>query len=256
MHWYDGITGEPRYTTSFADGRPGKTPDLRDARKYLWTPGVTSVLGILDKPGLNNWKIDQAILAALTCPIESGTPSDTAMTLIKRDAEEQSKVAMQRGTDIHDAIEKALVEYGPVPIAYLSHALGAVDCVYDKTETREHWKVEAWLPGGLGYGGRCDLHNAEYLIDFKTKEFNAVDVSAGKVKGWPEQEVQLVAYDHGFGGPRRKLVNVFVSSTVPGLVHWYEWPTKGYDLALQKWTATLACWWAWKNYYPLKGEQS
>jgi hypothetical protein len=251
MHWYDGQTGEPRYETTYADGRPGKTPDLRDARKFNWVPGVTSVLGILDKPGLNNWKIDQAILAALTCPqVKHDLPHDELMQIVKRDAEAQSKEAMQRGTDIHDAIEKHLsgVE-SAVPAQYEPHV----------TEVRaalnwhglRGWQIEQWLPGGLGYGGRCDLHNDEYLIDFKTKEFGPDD----KVQGWPEQEVQLVAYDLGFGGPRRRLVNVFVSSTVPGLVRWFEWPEKGYDAAVKKWQATLACWWAWKNYYPL-GEQS
>jgi hypothetical protein len=251
VHWYDGQTGEPRYETTYADGRPGKTPDLRDARKYGWAPGVTSVLGILDKPGLNNWKIDQAILAALTCPLASVPPSE-ALNVIKRDAEEQSKKAMQRGTDIHDAIEKFFLYEGArscIPNQYYEHAKATDKCVFENTDSIT-WNVEAWLPGGLGYGGRCDLHNDEYLIDFKTKEFGPDD----KVQGWPEQEVQLVAYDFGFGGPRRRLVNVFVSSTVPGLVHWYEWPEKGYDAAVKKWQATLACWWAWKNYYPL-GEQ-
>jgi len=256
MHWYDGQNGEPRYETTYADGRPGKTPDLRDARKYGWTPGVTSVLGILDKPGLNNWKLDQAILAALTCPVNTADmPQAELLAVVKRDAEEQSKVAMQRGTDIHDAIEKHLSGvYSAVPEQYLQH-VEAVEKLLPWTDQR--WRVEAWLPGGLGYGGRCDLHSDDFLIDFKTKEFTHADVKAGKVKGWPEQEVQLVAYDNGFGGPRRRLVNVFVSSTVPGLVHWHEWPEKGYDLALRKWQATLECWWAWKNYYPiLKGEQA
>ena len=250
MHWYDNITGEPRYEIPYADGRPGKTPTLTDARKLNLVPSVTSVLGILDKPGLNTWKVDQAVLAALTNPvIHDGMPQDEMLAIIRRDAEAYSKMAMQRGSDIHDTIEKCFAGT-PYANEYVPHASAAIDLIY-MTAGAQYWQVEAHLPGGLGYGGRCDLYNDEYLVDFKTKEFNEHDIDAGKVKGWPEQEVQLVAYDLGFGGGPRRLVNVFVSTTVPGLVHWFEWPAKNYDNAVEKWWATLNCWYAWRNYKPL-----
>jgi hypothetical protein len=35
-------------------------------------PSVTSVLGIMDKPQLTSWKIEQAIMASLTLPKEEG----------------------------------------------------------------------------------------------------------------------------------------------------------------------------------------
>lgn len=249
QHWYCNKTGEPRYEIAYADGRPGKTPTLADAKKHDFVPSVTSVLGILDKPGLNNWKVDQAILAALTNPvIHDQMPHDQMMATIKRDAEEQSKQAMQRGTDIHAAIEEFLLG-SPIKGPYWDHVSGVLSCL-ETHAGNPSWNVEHWLPGGLGYGGKCDLHNDDFLIDFKTKEFTSADVKAGKVKGWPEQEVQLVAYDHGFGGKRRRLANVFVSVTEPGLAVWYEWPAKGYDAALQKWQATLECWYAWKGYRP------
>ena len=252
MHWYRINDGSPCYEIPYADGRPGKTPTLADARKLKLTPSVTSVLGILDKPGLNTWKVDQAILAALTNPvIHDQMPQAEMLSVIRKDAEEQSKQAMQRGTDIHDAIEKTWAGLGT--FQYQEHAEATVSLVQSHQPAGEtQWNVEAHLPGGLPYGGRCDLHSDEFLIDFKTKEFTAEDVKAGKVKRWPEQEVQLVAYDLGFGGPRRRLVNVFVSASVPGLVHWFEWPATGYDAAVRKWNATLNCWMAWKGYYPLE----
>ena len=251
MHFYDGVTGEPRYEVPYADGRPGtRSPTIADCRKHGWVPGVTSVLGILDKPGLNNWKVEQAILAALTCPAEKtrGLFNEELVNVVKRDAEEQSKVAMQRGTDIHDAIEKLWIDDSTGRFSpYREHAEATLSLVASQYPAGEvEWNVEAHLPGGLGYGGRCDLYNDEFVIDFKTKEFGPDD----KIQGWPEQEVQLVAYDLGFGGPRRRLVNVFVSASVPGLVRWFEWPEKGYDAAVKKWFATLACWQAWKGYYP------
>jgi len=249
MHWYCNKTGEPRYEVPYASGKGMKTPTLTDARKLDLVPSVTSVLGILDKPGLNNWKVDQAILAALTNPIiHDQMPHDEMMSVIKRDAAEQSKAAMQRGTDIHNAIERSM--NGELLLAAEEvYATAAWECVM-RNANRRDWNVEHWIPGGLGYGGKCDAHNDAFLVDFKTKEFDQSDIDSGKVKGWPEQEVQLVAYDYGFGGSRRKLVNVFVSVTEPGLCHWYEWPEAGYDNALKKWFTTLECWYAWKGYTP------
>jgi len=247
MHWYRNSDGSPCYEINYADGRPGKTPTLADAKRIGLSPGVTSVLGILDKPGLTNWRIEQAILAALTNPvIHDQMPHEQMLSVIRKDADAQSQQAMQRGTDIHDAIEKRLGKQ-PVPEQYQPHTEAVVDKLLTVApESAGQWQVEAHLPGGLGYGGRCDLYSDEFIIDFKTKEFGSDD----KVQGWPEQEVQLVAYDLGFGGPQRRLVNVFVSASVPGLVRWFEWPEKGYDAAVKKWWATLACWQAWKGYYP------
>jgi hypothetical protein len=200
------------------------------------------VLGILDKPGLNNWKVEQAILAALTCPVNTaGLPQSELLSVVKRDAEEQSKAAMQRGTDIHDAIEKTFAGE-PCPVGYDLHAESAVATVYELGGD-SGWNVEAHLPGGLEYGGRCDLYSDEYLIDFKTKEFGPDD----KVQGYFEQELQLVAYDLGFGGPRRQLVNVFVSASVPGLVRWCPWKPEGYDKAAAKWKAILELWYLLKE---------
>jgi hypothetical protein len=241
MHWYKATDGSPCYEIPYADGRPGKTPTLADARKLGLVPSVTSIIGILDKPGLTNWRIEQAILAALTNPvIHDQMPHQEMLSIVRKDAEAQSQQAMQRGTDIHDAIEKRL-GLQPVPEQYKPHTEAVVETL--AALAPEQWRIEAHLPGGLAYGGRADLVSDEFLIDFKTKEFGPED----KIQGWPEQEVQLVAYDLGFGGPQRRLVNVFVSSSTPGLVRWIEWPAKSYEAAVRKWQATLACWYAWKG---------
>lgn len=252
MHFYDAKTAEPRYEVPYADPSKGmRSATLADAKKHGWVPSVTTVLGILAKPALENWKVEQAILAALTNPnISDDMTHDEMMRVIKRDSQQQAKQAAERGTAIHNSIEaRLLLRKGLAE--YFTFARGAIDCVARSvgvhTDYLHHWNVEARLPGGLGYGGKCDLHSDEWLIDFKTKEFSQEDVDAGKIKGWPEQHVQLVAYDHGFGGKRRRLANVFVSVTEPGLCHFYEWPEDEYDIGLRRWQATLEAWLAWKD---------
>jgi hypothetical protein len=63
-HWYDK-EGNPAYTIIGANGAERNTT-LRDARKLNLVPSVTTILGIAAKPALENWKIDQAVLAATT----------------------------------------------------------------------------------------------------------------------------------------------------------------------------------------------
>lgn len=245
MHWYDGVTGEPRYEIPKASGKGLKVPTLADAKKLGFVPSVTSVLRILDKPGLDIWAEEQAILAALTHPLaQADMPHAERLSIIRQDAKAQAQKAAETGTAIHDAVEWFLRE-GRESDLYAPHARGAKALV-DEITGSQSWKVEAWLPGGLRYGGKCDLHNADWLIDFKTKEFTQRDIDSGKLQGWPEQHVQLVAYDHGFGGARRRLANVFISTSAPGLAYWYQWPDEKYDVALKQWHATLDCWYAWK----------
>jgi hypothetical protein len=45
---------------------------LRDARKLGLLPSVTNVLGVINKPELVEWKMTQAVLAALTLPRRDG----------------------------------------------------------------------------------------------------------------------------------------------------------------------------------------
>ena len=63
-HWYDQ-NGDPAYTLIGANGKERNTT-LRDAKTYGLVPSVTTIIGMIAKPGLENWKITQAIKAATT----------------------------------------------------------------------------------------------------------------------------------------------------------------------------------------------
>ena len=65
-HWY-GKDGSPRYTVTAKDGSDRPTT-LRDARKLSLVPSVTTILKVAAKPGLEMWKLEQMLLAALTLP--------------------------------------------------------------------------------------------------------------------------------------------------------------------------------------------
>lgn len=186
--------GRPCYTVTGKNGKERPTT-LRDARKIGLVPSVTTIIGCADKPGLMNWKIDQAILAALTCPRNDGEDEAEYLSRIKKDAQETARKAAERGTQIHGWIEdffNGIGHEGAKPF-YAS---------VDKTvfmETGEEWWNTEHSFATYTYGGKCDLHTGNHLIDIKTTE---KDIS--ELKLWDEHFMQAAAYDRGIaGGPRR-----------------------------------------------------
>ena len=101
-HWYTR-DGEPAYTVKGKDGERPTT--LRDARKLSLIPSVTSILNVASKPGLEKWKQQQLLLAALTLPKIDSESEDQYIDRIIRDSKEQGKAAADAGTEIHASIE-------------------------------------------------------------------------------------------------------------------------------------------------------
>ena len=66
VHWYRQ-DGAPQYTVKAKDGSDRPTT-LRDARKMDLVPSVTTILKVAAKPGLEQWKLEQMLLSALTLP--------------------------------------------------------------------------------------------------------------------------------------------------------------------------------------------
>ena len=64
-HWYKK-DGSPAYTTLGKTGERATT--LRDARKLGLLPSTTGIIRQLSSAGLDLWKQQQVLLAALTLP--------------------------------------------------------------------------------------------------------------------------------------------------------------------------------------------
>src|SRR3972149_9536441 len=69
-HWYLP-DGTPFYTIVGKNG-VGRPVTLRDARPKGAYPSVTGIINCAAKPGLENWKLEQMKLAALTLPKKPG----------------------------------------------------------------------------------------------------------------------------------------------------------------------------------------
>ena len=89
VHWY-GKDGSPRYTVKAKDGSDRPTT-LRDARKHGYLPSVTTILKIAAKPGLEAWKLNQMMMAALTLPRADGENEESFIKRVQVDSREQAR---------------------------------------------------------------------------------------------------------------------------------------------------------------------
>jgi hypothetical protein len=221
-HWY-AKDGSPAYTVTAKNGEPRATT-LRDAKKMGLLPSVTTIMKAAASPGLEAWKMNQMMLAALTLPRGEGENEESFIKRIQSDSREHAKMAAERGTAVHAAIERfyeGTIQADSLP--YLEAVYKAVNDTFGDLK----WAVEksfAHTSSPYGFAGKIDLHSLDgdgVVIDFKTKEFTSETLD--KVAGFDENVMQLSAYRTGLVKPQARCANVFVSVTEPGLVVVKEW---------------------------------
>jgi hypothetical protein len=208
-HWYTR-DGTPAYTTIGKTGERATT--LRDARKEGLLPSVTTINGMLSKAGLDTWKQQQVLLAALTLPRLADEPEDEWLKRVMQDSRATGREAAERGTAIHAIIESYFEQvYMPVKPAYLDAIDGALKSAFGE----QPWLAERSFGHPLGFGGKCDLiakpingKGTGYVVDFKTK-----DTDLDKVDVYFEHEMQLAAYREGLNLPNARCAILFVNGT-------------------------------------------
>ena len=218
-HWYDHA-GNPRYEVESKKGDMRPT-HLGDAKKQGWVPSVSTVWSdIIKKPRIDRW-VQTELMSALWGEFFSGENLNKSAgfpeyeQLARKKQAQSQHVVMNRGTLIHDSLEKYFKgEDTPREHMFLcdnvSHALD------DKCGNGDPWIAEKSFSHPSGYGGKVDLYNEEWVVDFKSKDFSKPHHCDGnppkplaKKMIYDDMGVQLAAYDQGLGGGRR-LLNVFI----------------------------------------------
>ena len=240
--------GKPCYELKKKTGEGMKTPTLADARILNLLPSVTSIIRVLNKPALNNWLTEQAVMAVMTTPRNEGEPIDEFINRVlnvEKIQDQESKVASDRGTAIHDAIECCIQglpfddEWRP----YVEAVLPVVESLGKVIWSERHIV-------GEGYAGRADIlldnGNTICLPDFKT---------TGKLPkngSWPEHKIQTAFYMATIGNTadRHQITgNIYISTTKPGEVALFlqeDWPN-----TFEKCCKPLLQVWQFLNsYYP------
>jgi hypothetical protein len=63
-HWYHAATGVPCHAVPLATNpTQRRAPEIRDARRLALVPSVTTVLGIVNRPGIQYWRMQQFLHA-------------------------------------------------------------------------------------------------------------------------------------------------------------------------------------------------
>jgi len=235
LHWYRR-DGTPQYTVTAKNGNERSTT-LADARKMNLVPSVTTILNVAAKPGLERWKQEQMLLAALTLPRAPDEDEQSFIARVVADSKEQGKRAAERGTRIHEAIESYYT--GKQDWEMLSHQIGVAQEI-EKVYRVNKFEPEKSFAHVSGFGGKVDLHNKEanLVLDIKSKEFT----DPAKVDVYDEHLMQLAAYRVGLDLPTAVCANVFVSATLPGLVVIKEWSQEDLDRGWKMFESLLRFW--------------
>lgn len=240
-HWYDR-DGSMRYTIVGSNGKERPTT-LRDARKHGWLPSVSGIIKCAAAPGLERWRLDQMLHAALTLPRLDGEPEEQWIERVWTDSRETARKAAERGTAIHAAIQ-GFYETGYAEKDYHPYIAGAAGQVELLVPGCESWTPERSFACQLGFGGKVDMSCPFGVIDFKTKEFGPDT----ELKTWDEHAMQLAAYRQGLDMPQARCAIVYVSVTNPGLAKLIEIPEENLQGGWRMFLALLQYWQAKHKY--------
>jgi hypothetical protein len=238
-HWYDR-EGSPAYTIVGANGKERNTT-LRDAKKEGLVPSVTTVLNIVAKPSLENWKINKALEASIELERGENESVEDFIYRCKTAQRDIGQTAAAQGTKIHALIEKGFEGKSK------NKSYRAVRKFLDKHFPEEEWIAEDSFCSELGYGGKIDLYSKSGIfVDFKTKD--GLEGKEPHRLVFDEHGMQLSAYAEGCGFTNPKRVSVFVDRQQTDLVLGHIWDEESHIKHIEMFKSLLNYWKLVKNY--------
>lgn len=258
-HFYEKTDSgvEPRHFVSMAS-RPGELRPTRltDARKAGWYPSVTTVMGMLDKPALNDWRVTEHLKVAYDWCNLWGKPKELSqsyedvnewMREIKECTQEALDKAPKDGTDFHDSMEKYSKGL-PVPEEHGRACYKAFARVLEETGVAApNWINEESFVHPMGFAGKVDAHTQLWCLDWKSK--NTSDKWKPGKMAYPEMAMQLAAYRVGLGLDNARCANVFICLD-GGMVEFYEWNEEELSRQWENFSDLLKIWLRNAQYIP------
>lgn len=208
--------GTPAYEIAKKSGVGMKKPNITDARELGLLPSVTTILKVLSKPALEQWKMEQACLAVLTSiklPNETLDEFVHRILQVDREHEAEAKIAADKGTAIHEAVELAVQgkEFDPEYRPYIEAIFPVLQQL-----GRVVWAEKVFV--GPGYACRADLGLESdrhiLILDLKT---------TGKLPkdSYFDHKLQTAAQAKAHGNSANKHLltgNLYISTKEPGKV--------------------------------------
>ena len=260
-HWY-WPNGEPMHEVLRADGTATRPTTLRDARKLGLYPSVTNILNVIAKPGLDAWKQEQAILAALTLPRLHEEPLDDFARRVVTDMTRQVRDAADLGSAIHAAIEN-YAQSGAIPENPDVLRLFEPAREWFDAEVETVHAVEAAVSHTeWGYAGRVDLvatlrsTGRPAVIDFKTQKTRLAKDGSFRPAYYETWPLQLEAYRQALVSrspefAEAETASVVIGSTEPVPVGVKVWDPEEAPARFRAFLAARQLWVWTKGYCPV-----
>jgi len=244
-HWYTK-QGQPAHFQP-----DGKGTTLRHARAQGLVPSVTTVLDVVDKPGLTNYLINQHLKAAWESQADPsyGVTYDEWCKDIRQTASRHANDARDRGLEIHNALEQyykgEVVDIAMNP--FVDAVRETLSHVYDieRGNCTPERSFATELYGGcvdLVADGQINPWDKPIILDFKYK----TDGWGTKKDGLPKKiwfdahVAQLAAYAHGLGLETAVVANVFIGPKAEVYIH--EWTPSEIEYGYQYFVDCLRLW--------------
>lgn len=250
-HFY--LDGKPYYTVIGANGKERPT-NLRDARKVNAQIGVTSVIGVLDKPGLNRWSLNR-LLEVVEKNIHLIGGSEDWQKILLSISEGRNSEYSRQGKVIHDALENYFID-GTVSEDTKKFVLPTVELL-ESLYPNAIYESEKSFSHPDGFGGCIDLiiHTADgkILVDFKSKNKSGLS----KADCTDDHCMQLAAYAlaeeyHSVQIDNEPTViacmNILISVTNPGEIYSHVWSDDQIERGEKMFMALLEFWKLSNNY--------
>jgi hypothetical protein len=235
-HWYD-IDGNPRYDA-----------DLRMARKHNLVPSVTTILKILAQPGLDSWKLNEAILAALTLPRIADESEQTFAKRVLEDSASHAKTAAGIGTALHDWAEN-YVKKTPVLFVpgYEKSCFMLQEWIDENIDSG--FAEESFVNIELGYAGKIDFYGKLKDGRMAFVDWKGQGIKAGKRPIFYDKWVQqLSAYAQG---KDVTLISVAIGTIKENQGVWVkEWSQEEKEKGWRIFKLCLQLWQTEKEYKP------
>lgn len=256
VHWYHR-DGSACYEVPDSTGKRMITPTLVHARKLGLLPGFSAVERIMASPGLERYKIRQAVLAALTLPRIADESDEAFLKRVDTDGMAHARNRADEGKEIHKAIEQFLrgktydVRWHAQvsAVAKYLHTLGN-DWVAD-------FKSKQTLAGLKDYELFYDNHIMQLVAYKRGLVRKLLEGNQGSPKDWVRCETTF-GHPLGYGGrvdahspsvtQGALCVSILISVDEPGEIRTRVWDEKESIRAEDMFAMCLKLWQA-KNRY-------
>lgn len=225
-HWYTR-DGQPMHEVPKKDGSGFKPTTIREAREMDLLPSATNILGIVNKYGLNTWKVSNYVQAAARLPRKDGEDDMAFAQRVIDEAGEETFEASTFGTRLHSAI----AGHGPVE-PDLAPYHDALQLWCDVQGLRAIATEESFT--AKDYGGTLDWRGTiarwpagEWVLDWTTQRTQPNK----KPNFYAEKGAQLAAYAMAKGVDH--IATVVISYTEVGRIESKVWPLAEMYVAFQ-----------------------